>query len=87
MQIRLIGTHVVEATGMEVTGKYMDELPNTQSVIERSKWIIMNCEPMACIGLPLSWSPFDYKHYDVLSMPLIDDNSKVAMILYLSRYY
>ena len=87
MQVRLIGTHVVEATGMEATGKYMDELPNTESVIDRAKWIIVNCEPMACIGLPLLWSPFDYKHYDVLSMPLIDDNSDVAMILYLSRYY
>ncbi|UTW56785.1 PAS domain-containing protein [Kordiimonas sp. SCSIO 12610] len=86
-KVRLIGTGVVEATGMEATGWYVDEVQGTEFLLQRAKWIVENCCPMLCVDLPLIWSHLDYKHYDVLALPLIDEADRVAMIMYLAKYY
>lgn len=86
-KVRLLGTEIVRSTGMEVTGQFLDDLPNTGPVQTRVKWVVNHCKPLLVTGLPLIWSAYDYKHYDVLILPLVDDDNKVVMILYFNRYY
>ncbi|UTW56786.1 PAS domain-containing protein [Kordiimonas sp. SCSIO 12610] len=87
LKVRLMGTQFAAAIGMDATDKYVDELDKTQDVIHRAQWVAENCEPILCIGLELVWSPFDYKKYDSLVLPLINDEQSVDMILYLNRFY
>jgi hypothetical protein len=87
MKVRLIGTQFVEAIGMDATGQFVDEMDNTAKLIDRAYWVASNCEPILYVGLELIWSPNDYKHYDSLILPLINDENEVNMLLYFNQFY
>jgi hypothetical protein len=85
--VRVQGTHFVDAVGLDATGKYIDEIKKTEGLIARAKWVTSNCEPILCVRMELKWSPYDYKRFDSLVLPLIDENQNVEKILYYNRFY
>lgn len=83
VRYRLVGTKVVEMTGYEFTGKYLDEiaLPNDEGPF-------LECYQMACeTKMPVmargKWHHPDntVEEYDICVLPLSDDGARVNMAL------
>ncbi|WP_282610385.1 PAS domain-containing protein [Pelagibius sp. Alg239-R121] len=80
--IRLAGTGVVDEIGRDTTGLFLDNLPNTESIIERAEWIVENRKPVYVTDLPISWTSVDFKTYDALGVPLASDGKTVDKVFY-----
>jgi len=81
-KVRLIGTHYTEAIGFESTGMYIDELPNTETMLERYNWLVREKAPYYAYVDQMRWADRDYRHYAVLGCPLFDVDKNVNMILF-----
>lgn len=80
-RIRLVGTGIVAESGVDLTGKYYDELQNPENLLERSAWVAENRQSYYAHGLPLDWASQDFNSYAVLVMPLSGDGEHVDMFL------
>lgn len=78
---RLVGTGIVTETGVDVTGKYFDELPNSEKLIERCVWVTENRQAYFAHTLPLVWASQEFTSYSALAMPLSSDGENVDMLL------
>lgn len=78
---RLVGTGIVEESGIDLTGKYYDQMPNPEGIISRGAWVVKNRKPCYATGLPLVWASRDFNSYSVLVMPLSGDGNQVDMLL------
>jgi len=87
LKSRLVGTGFVDAIGFDPTGHYTDEIEHTEMLHRRSRWVVDNCKPLMTRGLPLLWSPKDFKCYDTLCLPLIDEDGHVNMLLFINRFH
>lgn len=81
LRVRLIGTAIVSASGIDITGRYLDEFQSTDGTISRCRNLVEQRQPHFFAGLPLAWSPRNYKTYSVVGMPLASDGVTVDMIL------
>ncbi|GAB4392807.1 MAG: hypothetical protein Tsb0032_09800 [Kiloniellaceae bacterium] len=88
VKYRLVGTRVVEMTGFEFTGSYLDEiaLPNFEGPF-------LECYQRACerkepIIARIKWSltPEIVAEYDTCFLPLSDDGETVNMALSMECY-
>ncbi|TQV82097.1 PAS domain-containing protein [Denitrobaculum tricleocarpae] len=81
-RIRLVGTGIVEETGRDTTGNFLDEMSNTSQIIGRAQWMVENRQPIYVENQPLTWTSRDYKHYSALGVPLASDGITVDKIIY-----
>jgi hypothetical protein len=81
-RIRLVGTRIAEETGLDTTGYYLDELPNTEKVAARARWAAETRKPYFLPLTPVTWTPNNFKLYATLALPLVDDCGATNMILY-----
>ena len=65
-RIRLVGTAIVDAMGLDTTGMYLDELDNIDAVQQRAETMSRTREPYFLDGLPLTWTHQNYKNYSTL---------------------
>lgn len=88
VRYRLVGTRIVEMTGFEFTGKYLDEiaLDNFEGPFEECYRAA--CETKSAIMTRIKWSlsPDIVAEYDVCFLPLSDDGETVNMALSLECY-
>lgn len=81
-RVRLHGTALVRLSAYELTGKMLDELPNTAYrayVIERCRGLVESGEPaIVNHNRVLDGRP---RHYEALWLPFSDDGAKVTMLL------
>ncbi len=80
--IRLVGTGIVAETGRDTTGIFLDDLPNTEAIIERAQWIVANRKPIYVANQPINWTSMDFKTYSALGVPLASDGITVDKIFY-----
>jgi hypothetical protein len=80
-RVRLVGTAIVEATGIDGTGGYVDELADIEQTLARCRALVETGRPYFHADLPLMWSPRHYKTYSVLGLPLAADGRNVDKIL------
>ena len=85
-RIRLVGTAVVEAMGVDTTGRYLDELDRINDVHRRAETIATTRKPYFRQDLPLTWTHLDFKKYSVLGVPLAEDGQTVDKLLYTMRF-
>lgn len=78
---RLVGTAVVEAIGVDHTGKYADEIDGMTEQLERFAWCVRERKPYAA-GSPLTFADRSYKRYQVLVLPFGDDDGIVTRLLF-----
>lgn len=78
---RLVGTGIVAESGVDPTGKYYEELRNSDKLIERSTWVAENRQTYFARDLPLDWASLDFNSYSALVMPLSSDGDHVDMML------
>jgi hypothetical protein len=81
-RIRLVGTAVVEAMGVDTTGRYLDELGRINDVHRRTETIATTGKPYFKQNLPLTWTHLDFKKYSVLGVPLANDGQTIDKLLY-----
>jgi hypothetical protein len=81
-KVRLIGTRYSEAIGFEARGIYIDDLPNSEALLDRFTWLVDQEKPYyACLD-EMNWAGKAYRNYAVVGCPLYDDSAKINMILF-----
>lgn len=69
-KMRLVGTETVKALGKDITGKYLDELPEMECYLkERYQWIVRERRPYVVSG-KLRWSQKSYMNFCSIGLPL-----------------
>jgi hypothetical protein len=86
LRIRIVGTGIVEALGMDTTGHYLDELPNVEDLHARARWAVENAKPFYVTDLAMAWDEDSWGHYSVLCLPLASDGTQVDKLLYLMSF-
>ncbi|SMF72615.1 PAS domain-containing protein [Tistlia consotensis] len=82
---RLQGTSVVEALGIDHTGRYYDEIPGMDAQIARLEWCARERRPYMTEGTA-SFAPKDFQHYRLLGLPFGDAAGGVRRILFVSAF-
>lgn len=85
-QIRIVGTGIVEALGMDTTGRYLDEIPNTEVLHARARWVVDNAKPFYVTDLTMAWDEDRWGRYSVLCTPLASNGTDVDKLLYLMSF-
>lgn len=80
-RVRVMGTAIVDAMGMDSTGRYVDEIAHAEEPLQRHLRMAETPAPYFKTGVPIPWSPREYKTYAVLGLPLAADGHTVDMIL------
>lgn len=81
-RVRLVGTAIVEAMGVDTTGRYLDELDNVEPVIQRAEAMTLSGQPYFLRDQPLTWTHLDFRTYSVLGLPLASDGQTVDKLIY-----
>lgn len=84
-KFRLVGTQIVESEGQNFAGYYADEMPGMETQIRRFSWCVENRRPYFATSR-LTFSPMDYKSYDVLGLPFADAGGRVTRILFVMSF-
>lgn len=84
-RLRLYGTCLVEMTGSDPTGRIIDEVEGAEGIVARFRWIVDNGRPLFRRSVPVPWAVHDFRHYDVLALPLGKAN-RVEQILCLLEF-
>lgn len=85
-RMRLIGTETVKAMAIDVTGKYMDEIPLIESLLKQNyDWLIEEKHPYINFD-KLKWSKKSYLEYYALGLPLSNNGKDVNMLMF-GMYY
>lgn len=82
---RLQGTSVVEALGINHTGRYYDEIPGMDAQVARLAWCARERRPYLTEGTA-SFAPKDFQHYRLLALPFGDESHGVRRILFVSAF-
>lgn len=80
--VRLFGSAYVDGIGRDLTRCFVDEIKNTEALLERYRWIVKEKKPYLSLNNPLFASPKDFISYDVLACPLFDDEGNVATLMF-----
>ncbi|GIX16158.1 MAG: hypothetical protein KatS3mg119_0344 [Rhodothalassiaceae bacterium] len=67
---RLWGTRLVEWTGAEITGRIIDRASGPRGVLQRLSRVVETAEPLLAPRVLVPWSPYEYKRFSVLALPL-----------------
>ena len=83
---RLVGTETVKAMGVDLTGRYVNDIPSMSVVLDRYLWVIEKKIPYIFAG-KMAWSEKSYLDYFALGLPLSEDDEKVDIIMWGLTYY
>jgi hypothetical protein len=84
--VRFVGGGIVSETGRDLTGSYLDQQSNMETIEERALECTRTGEPYFHGYLPITWTSLNYKYYKILGLPTTDETGKVARILYLMNF-
>ena len=85
LRVRLAGTGIRQATGLEFTGHYTDAMPGAEEADRRFHWCQRTGSPYMTTG-PLVWAQRDYKTYSVLALPFGTADGVVERIMLLFEF-
>ncbi len=69
-RIRLWGTKLVDWTGADATGRMIAPETGPRVVLRRLQRVVSTARPLFAKGVLVPWSPYDYKRFHVLALPL-----------------
>lgn len=82
---RLTGTRVSEATAVDFTGRYIDEVDGTAEARARFDWAVANRRPY-WVSARLVFSPRSYKRYNLVCLPFGDPGQPVTRLLFVFAF-
>ncbi|VAX02715.1 hypothetical protein MNBD_ALPHA03-286 [hydrothermal vent metagenome] len=81
-KFRLVGTETVKAMGLDITGKYLDQLPGAEQYLkDRYDNLVETKTPYWHSG-KLVWSTKSFIDYSVVGMPLSSDGLIIDKLLF-----
>jgi hypothetical protein len=82
-RFRLVGTRIVDLTGRESTGRFVDEIIDPARVAEMEVWMgrVVDVPEAWVYSAPLAFKHNDWKWAWRLSLPLAADGKNVDMLL------
>lgn len=85
-KMRLIGTETVKAMSIDLTGKYLDELPLIEDLLKNNyDWLVKNKQPYMNFD-KLKWSRKSYLDYYAIGLPLSSNGTDVNILMF-GMYY
>jgi hypothetical protein len=86
-RVRVCGTEIAEAMGIDTTGRYLAAMPNTSAIEERFNVLCDGKQPYFIANQPVAWvSRRAHVHYDCLALPLSTDGNDVSQILFFMKF-
>lgn len=85
-RVRLFGTGVALHAGLDLTGRYLDDIAGSAAVAERCDWLVGHRRPSFLRDVAPSWSERPWHRYDVLGLPLAADGETVDMLMFLLSF-
>ena len=85
-KIRLVGTETVRAMGVDITGKYLDEIPQVEIHLKtRYDWMVREKRPYI-FSDKLRWSEKSFLNFFSIGLPLSENGHDVNILMYGSYY-
>lgn len=85
--VRFSGSKNCEATGIDATGRFVDEIPGMDASQGRFRQLVANGKPDLKLDVDLSWAPGKPLSCNVVSCPLFDENGHVSSILFMQEFF
>lgn len=86
-RVRLAGTNVGRMLDRDLTGTYVDELPDGEALVARYTWAVENGKPYFCSRIPLMFANMEYQAYSTITFPLGESDKQVNMLLGLIEFH
>ena len=67
VSMRLVGSFITNIVKQDPTGE------SFQNILERFQWLVKNKKPYFIAKIVPEWAPVDYRHYNILALPLAED--------------
>lgn len=80
-QTTFVGTYTSEISGVDITGRFLDELPYFQASLKRFRRLFETKRPYLACGVETRSEPMRARLYDVLVCPLFDDTGRVSGVI------
>lgn len=80
--VRFVGADIVDETGQDTTGFYLDELPGMADVQNRSRNLVETGQPYFLTNLPVTWTSMQYSTYATLALPCSDESGAIIRIVF-----
>lgn len=80
--VRFLGSGYADGVGADYTNRFVDEIPRTDSLLERSRWLVENRKPYLILGTRVTWTPKDFKYISAIACPLFDEEECVSSVLF-----
>lgn len=85
-RVRLFGTGLGLHSGLDLSGKYLDQVAGADGVVQRCDWLVEHRRPSFRHDVVLTWSERPWRSYDVLGLPLAADDEAVDMLMFLLSF-
>lgn len=85
-RVRLFGTGLALRSGLDLTGRYLDDIAGSAAVVERCDLLVGHRRPSFRRDIALSWSERFWHRYDLLGLPLAADGETVDMLMFLLSF-
>lgn len=82
---RLLGSMVTRAWGEDLTGRFVDEMPNGYEMAERMEQCAQSRKPYYSQG-PLKYAIYDFRSFEVLVMPFAGPDNEVSRLLIYNEF-
>jgi len=79
-KFRLAGTAATERAGVDPTGRYFNDFPNSEVAIERMVACVRNSRPYFVVDA-FVWADKPNLYYQTLTLPMSDDGETVNMLV------
>lgn len=80
--VRFVGSSYAKGVGADYTNRFVDEIPDTEDLLVRSRWLVENKKPYLVLNTRIIWSPKDFKYADSIACPLFDEKGSVSGLLF-----
>lgn len=81
-KVRLCGSGITERIGWEATGQFLDEMENTEDLLERYNWVVENKKPYYLYMKNYLFTESEFPVIGLLAVPFFDSEKNVNLILF-----
>ncbi len=78
----VLGSQIVFKSGVDTTGKYLDEVDGSERLLTRLRWLVENRKPYLIKNEKLLWGVKDFTRYSSVALPLSNEGEEVNHILH-----
>lgn len=85
LKVRMVGELVTQHIGIELRGRYLDEVKGADDTAHRMRFCVERKLPYR-IRTTARWDDVTFSSYEALVLPLCDEEGRVAYVLTVAKY-